>query len=70
MVRPTVVHECSTYRSSTEAVAATILRTATDLRAANLVMVSHHKARLQEALWGSVSKTVAAQARMPVTLVH
>jgi len=70
MVRPTVVHECSTYRSSTEAVAATILRTATEIGAANLVMVSHHKARLQEALWGSVSKTVAAQARMPVTLVH
>ncbi len=73
MVRPGVVHEAtgsSRRSSSTEAVAFTILKAADEIGASNLVMVSHHKARLHEALWGSVSKTVAAQARIPVTLVH
>lgn len=70
MVRPTVVHEACSRRSSTEAVAFTILQAATEVKASQLCMTSHNRARLHEAIWGSVSKTVAAQARIPVTLVH
>lgn len=65
VLRPTIVRE-----PATETVAATIVRTAAELGAAQLVMISHAKPRLQEAIWGSVSKAVVAAARMPVTLVH
>jgi nucleotide-binding universal stress UspA family protein len=66
VVRPAIVHE-----PATESLASTIVRTAeAHLGAACIVMVSHHKARITEALWGSVSKAVASKARIPVTLVH
>jgi nucleotide-binding universal stress UspA family protein len=66
VVRPAIVHE-----PATESLATTIVRHAEGhLGAACIVMVSHHKARLAEALWGSVSKAVASKARIPVTLVH
>lgn len=66
VVRPALVHE-----PATESLATTIVRHAeSQLKASCIVMVSHHKARLTEALWGSVSKAVASKARIPVTLVH
>ena len=64
-----VVHELA-GSSAGESVGDAILRTAEELDAAALVMLSHEKKRLEQLIWGSVSKEVASRTKRPVVLVH
>ena len=64
-----VVHEL-TGSSAGESVGDAILRTAEELDAAALVMLSHEKKKLEQFIWGSVSKEVASRTKRPVVLVH
>jgi len=53
-----------------ESVGDAILRAAEELDAAALVMLSHEKTKLEQFIWGSVSKEVASRTKRPVVLVH
>ena len=64
-----VVHELA-GSSAGESVGDAIIRTAEELDAAALVMLSHEKKKLEQFIWGSVSKEVASRTKRPVVLVH
>ena len=64
-----VVHEL-TGSSAGESVGDAIIRTAEELDAAALVLLSHEKRKLEQFIWGSVSKEVASRTKRPVVLVH
>lgn len=61
-----IVRECASERC----VGASIVAAADGLDAAAVVMLAHSRSRVQEFVWGSVSKYVAAHTTRPVVLVH
>jgi len=61
-----IVRECASERC----VGATIITAADGLDAAAVVLLAHSRSRVQEFVWGSVSKYVAAHTTRPVVLVH
>ena len=61
-----IVHE----RACATSVAAAITHHADALDATAVVLLAHGRSRVQELVWGSVSKAVTASTTRPVVLVH